>query len=253
MTKKYITLISFFLVLLIIAPNFSEAQQTKEYYELRVYELRWSPPAFDNYLSKALIPYLNKNGVSRVGVFNEIGNHEPRKVYVVIPYPSLEVLNTVTNNMHKDETYLKASEEYNKLPVDQPAYWRYESSFMVAFDGMSKLVAPASGSQVFELRIYEGYSDDAVKRKVKMFNEGEFDIFKRTGLNSVFFGENISGKNLPCLTYMISFKTMEERDANWKKFIDDPEWKRISTLPEYANTVSKIHKIFLEPTAYSQF
>jgi len=199
-----------------------------------------------------LIPYLNKSGVGHVGVFNEISKSEPFRVYVLIPYPSIEAYGSILNNMQKDEDYQKASEEYNRVAVDQPSYWRYESSFMVAFDGLPKHVVPAAGSKLFELRIYEGYSDDAVRRKVKMFNEGEFDIFKRTNLNSVFFGENVSGKNLPCLTYMISFKNMEEREANWKKFIDDPEWKRISKLPEYANTVSKIHKIFLEPTSYSQ-
>lgn len=240
--------------MLLVALSFSTYAQSgsKEYYELRVYVLKGSRSVFDNYISKALIPYLNKNGVSRVGVFNETSKEEPAKVYVLIPYPSLSVLNTVTTGVNKDEAFLKASEEYNRVPVDQPVFWRYESSLMIAFDGLPKLVVPAAGSRLFELRIYEGYSNDAVTRKVKMFNEGEFDIFNRTGLNSVFFGENISGNNLPCLTYMIGFKNMEERDANWKKFIDDPEWQRISKLPEYANSVSKIHRIFLEPTAYSQ-
>ena len=48
------------------------------------------------------------------------------------------------------------------------------------------------------------------------------------------------------------FKNMEERDKNWAKFINDDAWKRISKAPEYANSVSKIYKTFLLPTAYSQ-
>lgn len=252
--KKIANILNGFLIITLVSMTAQVYSQSgaKEYYELRVYELKGNRTVFDNYLSKALIPYLNKASVAHVGVFNEISKAEPFKVYVLIPYPSFESFGAITAAMQKDEGYLKASEEYNRVPVDQPSYWRYESSFMVAFDGLPTHVVPATGSRLFELRIYEGYSDDAVRRKVKMFNEGEFDIFKRTNLNSVFFGENVSGSTLPCLTYMISFKDMEERDASWKKFIDDPEWKRISKLPEYANTVSRIHKIFLEPTSYSQ-
>jgi hypothetical protein len=123
---------------------------------------------------------------------------------------------------------------------------------MRAFDGLPKLVAPAKTPRIFELRTYEGYSEDALRRKIKMFNEGELDIFKRTKLNAVFFGEVIIGTHLPCLTYMVSFKNMEEHDASWKAFVADPEWQRISKLPEYANTVSKIHKVMLEPLAFSQ-
>jgi len=85
-----------------------------------------------------------------------------------------------------------------------------------------------------------------------MFNDDELPIFYETGLDPVFFGETLIGQHLPQLTYMLTFRDMEERDANWKKFIDHPEWKRVSGLPKYANSVSNIHRVFLEPTPYSQ-
>ena len=85
-----------------------------------------------------------------------------------------------------------------------------------------------------------------------MFNDGELSIFEETGLHSVFFGSQVSGPLMPALTYMLAFKDMEERDTNWSAFIDHPEWKRISVLPEYANTVSDIKRTFLKPLAYSQ-
>ena len=77
-------------------------------------------------------------------------------------------------------------------------------------------------------------------------------FFYRTKLNPVFFGEVIAGDLMPCLTYMITFKDMAERDANWKNFSADATWKTISAALEYAHTVSKITRVFLEPTAYSQ-
>jgi hypothetical protein len=171
---------------------------------------------------------------------------------LLIPYTSSDDFIRITQQSKSDSVFLKSSEEYNNIPVEQAAYARYESSLMLAFDGLPHLMAPEKSTRIFELRTYEGYSEDALRRKVKMFNEGEFEIFNRTKLNSVFFGEVIVGAKQPCLTYMITFKNMEEREANWKAFIADPAWEKISKAPEYANTVSKIHKVFLEPLACSQ-
>jgi hypothetical protein len=230
----------------------SPAPAQKEIYELRVYELRWGRGALDNYLSKALIPALNRTGVKNVGVFTEIGKSEPAKVYVLIPYKSFEEYGKTILGLRQDGAFTSASAEYNQIPEDQAVYSRYESSLLLAFDGLPKMIVPANEKRIFELRVYEGYSEDAVRRKVKMFNESEFEIFNRVKLNSVFFGEMIAGKNLPCLAYLVTFKNMDERDANWKAFGEDPEWQRISKLPEYEHTVSRICKTFLEPVSYSQ-
>src|SRR5690606_2350784 len=109
-----------------------------------------------------------------------------------------------------------------------------------------------SGERIFELRIYEGYSDDAVSRKVKMFNVGEIDIFRNTGLNAVFFGETVSGPAMPSLQYMLTFRDMEERDKNWQAFIAHPDWAKMTKDPQCANTVSKLIREYLDPPAFSQ-
>jgi hypothetical protein len=236
-----------------LTPAFARPQpRSKQLYELRVYTLRWSQAPLDDYFSKALIPTLNRLGVKTVGAFSEMGKSEPAKIYLLIPYASFEDFGKVTISLRNDKEFLQASLAYNQIPQEQSVYDRFESSLLLAFDGLPQLAVPPSGPRMFELRTYEGYSEDAVTRKVKMFNEGELDIFKKTKLNSVFFGEMLAGKNLPCLTYMVAFKNMEERDKNWKTFIEDPDWAKISKDPAYANTVSKIHKTFLEPLPYSQ-
>ena len=228
-------------------------QQGKEFYEWRSYETgRAGQKGLDNYFSKAFIPALNKLGVKNVGVFGEIGKSEPAKVYLLIPYSSFEEYIKIIFALKKDKDFEQASAEYNKTPIEQAAYARFDSSLMIAFDGLPKMIVPENGTRIFELRTYEGYSEDAVKRKIKMFNDEEFTIFNRVKLNPVFFGEVIAGKDLPSLTYMVTFKNMEERDKNWKAFGQDPDWQRVSKLPEYANNVSKIYKTFLEPLPYSQ-
>jgi hypothetical protein len=227
-------------------------QQGKEIYEWRVYTMRWSQAPLDNFLSKALIPALNRLGIKKVGAFGEISKSEPTKLYLLIPYASFEDFSKVNTALKNDKEFQQASAEYNQISVENAVYSRYDSSLMIAFDGLPKMMVPESGPRIFEVRTYEGYSEDAVARKIKMFNNEEFTIFNRVKLNPVFFGEVISGPDLPALTYMVAFKNMEERDKAWKAFGPDPDWQRVSKLPEYANSVSRIYKTFLEPLSYSQ-
>jgi len=236
-----------------LTPSFgSEQTKKKELYELRVYEMRWGRGQLDNYFSAALIPALNRLGIKKVGAFTELGKSEPVKVYLLIPYGSFEEYGKVVLALKNDPKFLQASTAYNEIPMEQQVYTRFESSLLLAFDGLPQMMVPASGPRIFELRTYEGYSEDAVTRKVRMFNMGEVDIFNEVKLNPVFFGEMLAGKNLPCLTYMISFKNMEERDKNWEAFLKHPDWERMTKDPAYGNTVSKIYKTFLEPLPYSQ-
>jgi hypothetical protein len=232
----------------------STLQQNKEVYEWRVYEtMRGGGQAvLDNYFSTALIPALNRLGVKQVGAFSEMSKNEPAIIYLLIAYPSFDDFRKINDALKSDKDYLQAASKYNETPAEKPAYARYDSSLMTAFDGLPKMLTPEKGPRMFEVRTYEGYSEDAVRRKVKMFNDEEFQIFYRVKLNPVFFGEMIAGKNLPALTYMLHFKNMEERDANWKAFGQDPDWQRVLKDPQYANTVSKIIKTFLEPLPYSQ-
>jgi len=228
------------------------AQKNNEVYEFRVYHMRRNLSPLDNYFSKALIPALNRRGVKNVGVFRETSLSEPATIYVLIPYASFEDFGKVTLELRADKEFAAAAIDYDKIALDQAVFDRYDSSVLLAFDGYPKMTVPSKNQKLLELRIYEGYNEDAVRRKVKMFNEGEIDIFKDVKLPAVFYSENISGKNLPCLTYMAAYQNMEERDSVWKAFSAHPEWQKMSKLPEYANTVSRIHRIFLEPVSYSQ-
>jgi hypothetical protein len=62
----------------------------------------------------------------------------------------------------------------------------------------------------------------------------------------------MAGQYMPALTYMLWFKDMEEREANWAKFGSSPEWNSMRVKEEYANTVSKVNKKFLIPADFSQ-
>ena len=127
---------------------------------------------------------------------------------------------------------------------------------MRAFDGIPKMELPKESQEgaqrIFELRLYESHTEAHAARKVDMFNSGEIQIMKDVRLNPVFFGETLIGPDTPNLVYMLSAPNMETHKSHWKDFLKHPEWKRMSQMKKYKDTVSKIKKWFLQPTRYSK-
>jgi len=238
----------FSLVLIITLATYSFAQSSseKELYELRTYELKAGADTskLANYLQEILTPNLIRKGITNTTLFKEYGDSEPSKLWFLIVYPNAKVYIN-SQELHKDNTYLSDSFSYNSLPIEQRLYNRISSMLLLAFDGLPKMDYLQSDATLFELRTYEGYSEDANQRKIKMFNVEELELFYEVGLHPVFFGDQIAGSNRPCLTYMIQFKDMKEHDDNWKKFVDSPKWKKMVAKAEYENTASTIHKQFL--------
>jgi NIPSNAP len=85
-----------------------------------------------------------------------------------------------------------------------------------------------------------------------MFNDGEIGIFPKCGFENVFFGETLVGPAIPNLKYMLAAPDMPKNEAGWKTFMEHPDFVKMKNDPKYADTVSKITKLFLAPTDYSQ-
>jgi hypothetical protein len=227
-----------------------------EYYELRVYTLKNATQqnVVENFYKKA-IPSFNKLGVKHVGVFTEMTPAGQTKIFVMLPYESLSHFSDVSNKLDHDVVFQKEGAPYLTAPAKEPAYDRIESSLMKAFAHAPKMVVPKKQPRLLELRQYQSPSEAAGKKKIEMFNDkGEIDIFKRLNFQPVFWGETIIGPLRPNLTYMVTFDDMAEKDAHWKSFGSDSQWKEISAVPEYADAllVNKITSTMLIPTAYSQ-
>ncbi len=228
-----------------------------QWYELRVYTLKNSgqQKLVEDYWRHAAIAAYNRLGSKNIGVFTEMKPEGQTKIFVVIPFKNLNDFMDVTNKLSSDKTYQSAAAPYLHATASEPAYDRIESSLLQAFEGMPALQVPENKERIFELRRYESATEAAGKKKMDMFNNvGEISIFKRTGLRPVFFAEAIIGTMRPNLTYLLTFKDMEDHDKGWKSFGSDAEWKRIRAIPGYedANIVSRITRTFLTPTAFSQ-
>lgn len=236
----------------------AEPKPAQEFYQLRVYRLAPDSKGdlLHRYLETAAIPAANRLGIKPIGVFIELEPKDGPAVYTLLPYESLETALALGQRLKADPEYLRAGAEYLNTPKDKPAYARIDSWILRAFAGIPKLELPdysrEKKARIFELRTYESYSEVKARKKVDMFNDGEIQIMRDTGLAPVFFGEALIGANLPHLTYMLSAENRDAHKQHWAAFGKHPEWKRMSSDPQYADTVSKISNHFLEPAPYSQ-
>lgn len=229
----------------------------REFYELRTYTLKneQQQKLVEAYFKDAAIPALNRIGHKNIGVFTELKPTGQTKLFAFIPYSSIDDFLSAQDKLANDTVYLEAASPYLNAPATEPAYERIESSLLKAFAHMPKLQAPETKPRIFELRRYEHATEGAGKKKLEMFNDaGEINIFKRLGFNPVFFGETIIGEARPNLIYMITFDDLDAKASHWKAFGGDPEWKKISTIADYADAklVSRITSTMLIPAAYSQ-
>ncbi len=233
-----------------------------EHYEIRRYHLRRGPgqQVVDEYLREAAIPAWQRAGTGPVGVFSVMIGPDSPSFYVVIPHKGIEAFSTLGERLAGDAEYQKAAATFLNVAATAPAFVRLESSLTRAFEGMPRLELPFGGGEnarrprIFELRTYESHSEKAAKKKMEMFNTGEIAIFRRAGLQPVFFGETLVGPHMPNLTYMLVYEDMAARDKQWSAFGSDPEWKKLSSSPGFsdAEIVSNISNVYLRPTAYSQ-
>lgn len=236
------------------------AARSREFYQLRHYSLRSGPQLqlAEDYFGNALIPALTRMGMGPVGAFRlEIGPSTP-DCFLLIPSASVEPLAELDLRLADDAAFLKAAETFRSAPANSPAFQRVEASLLAAFEGWPKVTPPASaatkGKRIFQLRTYESPSDRDHARKVEMFHSGEFETFKTAGFHPVFFGDMLIGTRMPNLTYMLSFANMEELEAQWAAFSNDPAWKKLSADSRYGfePIVDNISNLILSPLQASQ-
>ena len=227
--------------------------------ELRRYQHRFGPgeARHSEYVKTALLPALNRAGVSPVGVFTvSLGPGSP-SLYMLLPHPSAESAVTLGGRLVADAEYKAAAASFRSLPATDPPYVRRESTLMLAFDAMPAVEAPkpSTPTRVFELRTYESHNEAAGLKKIEMFEKGgEIGIFRRVGLTPVFFGRTVIGPSMPNLTYMVTFPDAAARDKAWATFREDPEWVKLRSTAGYSNAeiLTNITIQLLRPTDYSQ-
>ena len=195
-------------------------------------------------------------GAGPMGFFSS--NIAPNGPFLLLlgSYPSFAAVEQVQAKLAADAEYRKAVESFDGQPG--LSYERTDSWLLRAFDGFPSVVPPPNDgkrpARLFEVRTYESNNTSTLRKKIKMFNDGEIGAFQRAGGQPVFFGETIVGANQPSLTYMLSYEDLAGRDKVWKAFGADPEWQKLRTTPGLsdAEIVSNISNYLVSPLAFSQ-
>jgi hypothetical protein len=262
MKRNYILFRNLSLALFLSAMGIFQAfakAPVREFYELRIYHLnnKGQQERVEKYLQDALLPALHKMGINKTGVMKTLeGDTTGLKIYVLIPFKSIEQLLLLPQQLQNDKEYEATGSDYLNANEDNPPYSRFETVIMKAFVNMPELKVPnlntPKSERIYELRSYESATEKKHLNKVQMFNEGgEINIFKQIDSNPVFFGQVISGSHMPNLMYLTTYANKASREERWEIFKNHPEWKKLSAMPEYLKNVSHSDILFLQPTDYS--
>src|SRR6187402_1906283 len=234
----------------------------REFYQLTVYHFKDASQEkiIDNYLQNALLPALHKINIKNIGVFKNHSNDTltDKTMYVLMPVKSLEDVMRISSKLINDKSYQAGGAEYLDDVYTTAPYSRMETILLHAFSLAPQFQLPKLNGtrkdRIYELRSYESATEKIFKNKVHMFNEGdEIGLFKRLNFNANFYAEVVAGSKMPNLMYMTCHENKTARDVNWKNFVDDPYWKKLSSMPEYQHNVSHIDISFLYPTEYSDY
>lgn len=234
---------------------------SKDYYQLKIYHLKTKQQQdrVENYLQNAYLPALHRTGIKLVGVFKPVETDTADlKIYVLVPFKSLEMLASLEQKINADQQYLADGKDYIDADYKNAPFTRIENIVLQAFPKMPEPAVPAltldKAERVYELRSYESPTEKYNVNKVKMFNVGdEVALFKRLNFNAVFYAEVLAGSHMPNLMYLTAFNNKADRDKHWDSFSNDPQWKTLTAMEEYKNNVSRNEIVFLHPAAYSDF
>ncbi len=105
-------------------------------------------------------------------------------------------------------------------------------------------------TRYYEMRIYychPGKLPDLLTR----FRNHTNKIFERHGMTNVGYWVPVTNTD-NALYYVLSYPSKEARDASWKAFGADPEWKTVATESEKnGKIVAKVTSIFMNTTDFS--
>jgi NIPSNAP len=252
----------FICVFVLNTPGYSnDKKPAQEFYQITVYHFKTAiqEKSIDDYLQHALMPALHKKNIVNIGVFKPLANDTAadKLVYVFMTLKSFDALLSLPAQLDKDAEYNSAAGAYLNAAYNNPPYTRMESIWLQAFRLAPQMTLPdltgPHSERIYELRSYESPTEKLHVNKVHMFNEGgEVPLFKRLEFNAVFYADVINGSHMPNLMYMTSFENIASREAHWKTFSADEEWKKLVAMPEYQHNVSKAEVILLHATDYSE-
>src|SRR5258706_14852484 len=115
--RKYLATIALLFFCSACIYLFAQSKKEKrEYYQITVYHFKKTAQQVetDHYLENALLPALHRSGFVHIGIFTPLANDTAadKKIYLIIPAGSAQVVIDLTGKLLKDKTFQEAGKNY---------------------------------------------------------------------------------------------------------------------------------------------
>jgi hypothetical protein len=167
---------SLFLLVLLFSAFAGNASKI-DFYQIKIYHLKTDAQekTVDDYLQKAYLPALHRNGITKVGVFKPIVGDQAavieKLIYVFIPLKSFNGVLELDEKLAKDKQYAIDGKTYLDAAYTEAPYERLESIVLKAFEDAPHFMLPNLKSpmkeRVYQLRSYEAPTEKYFKNKLK--------------------------------------------------------------------------------------
>jgi hypothetical protein len=124
---------------------------------------------------------------------------------------------------------------------------------MTAMPALAQRAPLDPQAAVYELRIYYPAPGKLARLNAR-FREHTLGLFEKHGMRNVAYWNEQPTKEAPegRVIYVLAYPSREARDADWKAFGADPEWRAVVAASEAdGKLVAKVDSVFMTMTDYS--
>lgn len=208
----------------------------------------------ESWAKDVFTPFLTKSGFPAWGCFTlELGVGTPQ-LMLLIEHESV-------GRMYQRWAEIRSGQEFNevvrKLDEGKVPAFDSEEKRLLLLTPYSPSLVEAKGKQqsprFFELRVYHSPTYRQLKAVHERFSGPEIKIFHRVGINPVLFAEPLYGPDLPNITYLTPFASLDAREKAWKAFGEDAEWQRVraESIAKAGDIVVRTHRLIYRAASYS--
>lgn len=230
--------------------------------DTRCFELRTYTAApgkledLHNRFRKHTLGLFEKHGMQSIGYWApmEKDGTPQNKVVFLLAYPSRAAREKSWQAFLDDPAW---KEVFKASEANGPLVTKVENPYLAVTDYSPEIKASkASGSRVFELRIYKtppGRLDDLNAR----FRNHTVKLFAKHGMSNIAYWTSMDDKEENTLIYILSHRSKEAAAESFNAFRKDEDWiaarkaseeKAGGSLTQATNGVTSI---FMTPTDYS--
>lgn len=233
----------------------SQDQRT-HFYTLWFYNLKngTQPTRVHDFLKNGMLPALAKAEAGPALVMEAVFAPHMPQVAMLFGSPSFAELWNIHTKATQNPEFAKQMAEFEQ--GEEPPFETEQTMLLQAAPYAPELVAdkePRKTPRYFELRVYHSPTWRQLRALHERFAGPEVQIFHRSGIFPILYSSTLIGPNMPNLTYVIPFESLDAREKAWAKFGADPEWVKVrkESTDKYGQVASVIQISLYKAMPYS--